>query len=187
MNKMITRFAAPILSAMALFTLASTGFADDRGEPGGPFGPPPVQELLRSCASSGYRYSSCDMGGPVIDAQLAHQDSHAACTKDRTWGISGNTIWVDKGCRASFNVLVSLMPIPVVVLECSSGGMRYNECPVGGPILSLQLEHKISASACVLGRSFGSAGDRIWVDHGCRATFRVVVGDRVVIGGGGRE
>lgn len=174
---------------LAATILAVSAFADDRGQTGFPGGgTPPVQEVYRHCASGGYRYVACDMGGMVLNAELVRKASAAACTEGRSWGFSGTTLWVDKGCRADFRVLVGLIPLPSVVLHCASGGMRYNECDVGGPALDVQLLQQVSGSPCVKNRSFGIArGGKIWVDHGCRGNFRVLLADGVSVGGGGRQ
>ena len=54
-----------------------------------------------------FGYIPCDAGGHVLDVTLKVQTSTkvANCTKGETFGISGNNIWVDKGCRGYFIVL----------------------------------------------------------------------------------
>jgi hypothetical protein len=58
-------------------------------------------------------------------------------------------------------------------ITCSSNNYRYNECYVGGYIRNAGLQNRISRSDCQYGYSWGFYNDRIWVDHGCRATFWV--------------
>jgi hypothetical protein len=36
-------------------------------------------------------------------ATLRRQLSNAPCQRNRTWGFDGNSIWVDRGCRADFD------------------------------------------------------------------------------------
>ncbi|MFO1406018.1 MAG: DUF3011 domain-containing protein [Steroidobacteraceae bacterium] len=62
---------------------------------------------------------------------------------------------------------------------CASPDYKYRECqlPVNG---RARLTKKKSDAPCVEGRDWGQRGDRVWIDHGCRANFEVVRG-----GGGG--
>ena len=55
------------------------------------------------CASDDGRRRTCDVdtrGG----VRLLEQKSTAACIQGRTWGYKKNYIWVDRGCRADFEV-----------------------------------------------------------------------------------
>jgi len=56
--------------------------------------------------------------------------------------------------------------------NCASIDNKYRECqlPVNG---RATLVKRQSHAACVEGRSWGQRGDRVWVDHGCRAVFEV--------------
>ncbi len=58
-------------------------------------------------------------------------------------------------------------------IRCKSKEFRYNECRASAPIRQIRIEKQKSSSACVQGRTFGIRGDRIWVDQGCDAEFRV--------------
>ena len=40
-------------------------------------------------------------------------------------------------------------------------------------ISSMEVTNKVSNSDCVRGQSFGFNGNEAWVDHGCRADFKV--------------
>jgi hypothetical protein len=64
------------------------------------------------------------------------------------------------------------------VVDCSSSGYAYAECFVGGygQIIDVQLVRQNSRSACRPGYSYGFDSQKIWVDKGCRATFRVLKG-----------
>lgn len=55
------------------------------------------------CESGDMRRHWCSEG---INARvrLIKQKSDAACIKGRTWGVGRNGIWVDRGCRADFEV-----------------------------------------------------------------------------------
>lgn len=57
-------------------------------------------------------------------------------------------------------------------ITCESSGGQYRSCPIdtsGGVTLSRQL----SREGCWQGDSWGYDRNRIWVNHGCRAEFRV--------------
>lgn len=69
-------------------------------------------------------------------------------------------------------------PGRTVSVECSSWGNAYATCAAGGRIQSIQVQRQHSNSPCIQGRTFGIAGNQIWVDRGCRATFLVSLGRR---------
>ena len=58
------------------------------------------------CDSESLQYKSCAAGGNVADVTLMKQDSNTTCTKGENFGISGSNIWVDKGCRGHFIVIL---------------------------------------------------------------------------------
>lgn len=62
----------------------------------------PVENVVRHCASDQYRYNECRVRGRILNAEITRQYSHAACLQGRTFGFHGNTLWVDRGCRANF-------------------------------------------------------------------------------------
>lgn len=69
--------------------------------------------------------------------------------------------------------------------SCASIDNRYRECslPVDGRV---RLVERLSKSRCVEGQSWGQRGDRVWVDHGCRARFEVTRGQQREPPGRGR-
>jgi hypothetical protein len=70
---------------------------------GGGTGPGPGTVQF-NCASPDYKYRECQL--PVDGrAQLAKRKSDAACVEGRDWGQRGDRVWVDNGCRASFEVV----------------------------------------------------------------------------------
>lgn len=59
-------------------------------------------------------------------------------------------------------------------VTCESQGNRYNTCYVDPRgIRNFYLSKQRSSARCEPNRSFGLAGDRIWVDHGCRGVFAI--------------
>ena len=58
-----------------------------------------------SCSSNGYHYAECPTGVQSIRwIRLLHQDSSAACIEGSSFGYYDNTVWVDDGCRGTFQV-----------------------------------------------------------------------------------
>jgi hypothetical protein len=56
------------------------------------------------CASDDGRRHTCPINTSVGIVRLLNQKSGAACVQGRTWGYTRNGIWVDRGCRADFEV-----------------------------------------------------------------------------------
>lgn len=56
------------------------------------------------CASDDGRRHTCPINTSAGIVRLLNQKSDAACVQGRTWGYNRNTIWVDRGCRADFEV-----------------------------------------------------------------------------------
>ena len=60
-----------------------------------------------TCSSSNYAREECLVHGAglVTEVDVSNQLSGSACTLDVSYGLGEfNTIWVDKGCRAEFDV-----------------------------------------------------------------------------------
>ena len=181
LNKLASACLVAIMTiSVSALVVSNPSFADDQiGLIGGPF---PPQQVAVLCASSGMRHAVCDQGGIIISAQLARQDSRSACVEGRSWGYTGTQLWVDHGCRGAFNLLISLTPIPSILVSCASSRYRYAECALPGRAADVQLERQDSASACRKGATFGTLNDRLWVNRGCRGVFRVFMDDVIIIG-----
>src|ERR1700720_1680539 len=65
--------------------------------------PVPQSALRMSCSSDDMHRHVClvDTTGGV---QMVHQKSQAKCIQNSTWGYDNRGIWVDRGCRAEFEV-----------------------------------------------------------------------------------
>jgi len=126
-----------------------------------------------SCSSDDGNRHHCpaDTRGGV---RLVKQISGSACQQGYSWGFDRESIWVDHGCRAEFEVATyqSTGAGQGGTISCSSddGGRHY--CPAdtrGG----VRLVKQHSEAGCQQGYSWGADGRGIWVDHGCRADFAV--------------
>lgn len=56
------------------------------------------------CESNDEGYKFCAAEGTVRRVRLVQQLSGSACTETKTWGWKSDGVWVDKGCRAEFEV-----------------------------------------------------------------------------------
>jgi DUF3011 family protein len=135
-----------------------------------------------SCESNDNRRNFCrvDTRGGV---RLYKQKSGSPCVQGRTWGYNRDGIWVDRGCRAEFDIARGGYGSEGRygsgggynygrTITCESNDNRRNYCRVdtrGG----VRLYKQKSGSPCVQGRSWGYNRDGIWVDRGCRAEFQI--------------
>lgn len=56
------------------------------------------------CASDDGRRHTCPINTSGGAVRLVNQKSGSACVQGRTWGFNNAGIWVDRGCRADFEV-----------------------------------------------------------------------------------
>ncbi|MGC1549013.1 MAG: DUF3011 domain-containing protein [Rhodanobacter sp.] len=61
-----------------------------------------ISEL--TCASYGNAYRRCDVPGRMLRARVLQRQSVSRCEYGESWGWGRHSIWVDKGCRAEFEV-----------------------------------------------------------------------------------
>jgi len=130
-----------------------------------------VQQTI-TCSSDDMKRHWCNVytGGRV---RLIKQKSDSPCVQGRTWGYNNNGIWVDRGCRAEFEVgRGGGGGSGGRTISCNSDDMKRHWCATstqGG----VRLIKQKSDSPCVQGRTWGYSRDGIWVDRGCRADFQV--------------
>jgi hypothetical protein len=103
---------------------------------------------------------------------MIKQVSGAACQEGYSWGADERGIWVDHGCRAEFALKGANYASGGRRIGCSSddGGRNYCRAETRAGVA---LEKQTSGAACQQGYSWGYDEGGIWVDHGCRAYFRV--------------
>jgi DUF3011 family protein len=146
---------------------------------------PSPQDQTISCNSDDMRRHYCP-ADTRSGVQMVKQHSEAACIFDRTWGYNDRGIWVDRGCRADFQIGGAGWNgwDNGYNIYCASDDGRRHVCPTdtrGG----IRLVRKRSDASCDFGRSWGYDRRGIWVDHGCRADFQIG-GDRGWRPGGDR-
>jgi hypothetical protein len=142
------------------------------GGPGGPNWQGWGQSYNVYCASDdmGRNYCPVDTRGGV---RLVRKRSDSDCVFGRTWGYERRGIWVDRGCRADFEIgQAGWQPSPSQTIYCASDDMRRNVCRAntrGG----VRIIRQRSESDCIYGRTWGYDHHTIWVDRGCRADFAI--------------
>jgi len=122
--------------------------------------------------------------GPHGVVRLTKKHSEAECIEGRTWGHEPRGIWVDRGCRADFEVVVggytggeNYRPDwntgTVTSMNCSSQDGRRHHC-AADTRWGVRLVKQRSGSPCTQGRTWGYDSNGIWVDRGCRADFEIL-------------
>jgi hypothetical protein len=128
-----------------------------------------AQQTIRCESNDGRRnYCNADTRGGVT---MVRQISGASCIQGNTWGYDGRGSWVDRGCRAEFQVGGGWNGGGGTI-RCESNNGRRNYCSAdtrGGVTMIRQ----ISGASCIQGDTWGYDGRGIWVDRGCRAEFQV--------------
>lgn len=119
-----------------------------------------------------YKYERTNTRGGV---RLLRQISRDPCIEGQTWGFDRDGIWVDKGCRAEFEVGESSSQPPptgrLVTVESQNWGHTKRRVGTRGGV---RLYRQLSRDACVEGQTWGFDRDGIWVDKGCRAEFEIL-------------
>ena len=170
-GKYVARNRALMFSSLLLLAMVSFVSAASKVSLASPA--PAPQGFTLPCSSDDMRRHWCqaDTRGGV---ELVKQRSDAKCIFDRTWGYDERGIWVDRGCRADFQVGGTEFKGwgQEYDVYCSSDDMNLNWCPADSRF-GVRLARQRSQASCVLGQSWGYGRRGIWVDHGCRADFRV--------------
>jgi len=103
---------------------------------------------------------------------MVKQVSGAECRQGYSWDFNERGIWVDHGCRAEFALRSANFSSGGRQVPCSSDDGRRNYCRANTRA-GVALEKQTSGAACQQGYSWDFDEGGIWVDHGCRAYFRV--------------
>lgn len=140
------------------------------------------------CKSENFRRTLCSIGSPIERIRLLEKKSDASCVNGSSYGFSGESIWVDKGCAAVFEVRFNTRSGAnrsfrstassrnnrrSVRFACKSDNHQLGICYVAGSIVDLSLLKKKSRAACTKNDSFGFQKDALWVKDGCEAEFEV--------------
>lgn len=135
--------------------------------------------VMVRCESYNGGYNECRVGGRVSNAWMVQEHSKNACAFNQGWGFNRDRVWVHRGCRGTFRVELQNRRQPNdIEVTCSSDNYQYRNCYVGRQVYNGYVLAQHSNAACVQGRSWGLMQNGVWVDRGCRATFRLTIGDR---------
>ena len=135
------------------------------------------------CASDNGGRNNCptDTRGGV---QLIRQRSGSPCDFGRTWGYDRRGIWVDRGCRADFQIgggggggggmeAAARIPAPArrssLVRRTTGGATFARSRRTAAFASSASAATRIASST----RTWGYDRRGVWVDRGCRADFEV--------------
>lgn len=150
-----------------------------------------------TCSSNDGRFQRCRT--PWDYSDMDRQLSDTRCVYGQTWGSDRGSVWVDRGCRASFTEARrgggrpgygggngngngygggGWRPGPdwdrQITLSCQSNSARYQLCQVDvGRNGRVRLVRQLSDTRCQEGYSWGWNRAGVWVDRGCRAQFVV--------------
>jgi Protein of unknown function (DUF3011) len=168
------------LSMVLLAVLLSPLFLNSSGATVAGATPNPYSYRFYCASDDFYRhFCSIETRGRV---QIVRQRSEASCIYGRTWGVAGNGVWVDRGCRAEFAVGTGEYAFGggygVRTFYCSSDDFNFRGCRVntyGG----VRLIRQRSESPCVFGQTWGFDDRGVWVDRGCRADTAAVTAKTV--------
>jgi hypothetical protein len=138
---------------------------------------PALAQHSISCSSDdGKRhYCEVDTRGGV---SMTRQRSDAGCEEGFSWGYDRQGIWVDHGCRADFAVDAGYGGVPAdssggrLTITCSSDDGKRHSCPADTRH-GVRMFNQRSKARCTEGSSWGYDRNGVWVDHGCRADFRI--------------
>ena len=127
--------------------------------------------LTCSSDDGGRHYCDADTRDGV---RLSRQISGSACREGETWGTDRRGVWVDRGCRAEFELGDGggsdrgSRSLGTVSCASDDGGRHYCKVDTRDGV---RLSRQVSGSACREGYSWGTDDRGLWVDHGCRGEF----------------
>lgn len=105
-----TRYQLQSLGQNAIYAIQRSVTYRNGGYPNpyppSPYPPYPGHTFSLTCESWNHAYANCPVGGYIQSVQLQQQRSRESCIYGSSWGYTGNSVWVSRGCRATF--LVSL-------------------------------------------------------------------------------
>jgi hypothetical protein len=140
-----------------------------------------VRRVTVSSDDGRREYRRVDTDGYV---RLVKRLSDKPCIQGRSWGYDRNGIWVDDGCRATFEYgdrdrwddrdrnrgRDRWTEQDEFRLESSDGRYKSKNVDTRGGV---RLIRRLSDKPCIQGRSWGYDRNRVWVNHGCRAIFEI--------------
>jgi hypothetical protein len=132
-----------------------------------------------TCESADNRYVTCPVnthGGRILEVRVVRQISTPPgyCDVGQSFGSGPSYVWVDRGCRAEFDVMLQVPDLQSERIGCGSPDNGHRVCESNlTDIRSIRLVRQDSTAPCREGVSYGSYRDAIWVDQGCQGIFEV--------------
>lgn len=144
----------------------------------------PADRYEFTCASPDHRYRECQL--PVDGrARLVKRKSDAPCIEGQSWGQRGDRVWVNRGCRARFEVVRSGGGGgggSGQQLDCRSQNNRYQECTLRQGYDARILRDY--TGRCRKDSTWGTRPGVLWVTSGCQGRFEQVRSGSGGSGGG---
>lgn len=135
----------------------------------------PADRYEFTCASPDHRYRECQL--PVDGrARLVKRKSDAPCIEGQSWGQRGDRVWVNRGCRAKFEVVRSGGggggSGAGQQIDCRSQNNRYQECTIRQGFDARILRDY--SGRCRKDSTWGTRPGILWVTSGCQGRFELV-------------
>lgn len=130
------------------------------------------QPYTQVCGSNKYKLTYCATPTKIENVTVLSVHSNAACIQGRSWGFEEQSLWVDRGCSATF-VITPKVDFVTQSLRCGSNQYKYNECPVPGYVYDARILAKHSNAPCEYGRGWGWKETVLWVHKGCAGEFLI--------------
>jgi hypothetical protein len=106
-----------------------------------------MQTIRCESNNNARNYCPADTRGGV---RMSRQISGSACTQGSTWGYESNQIWVDRGCRAEFQVL------PAYGADASSTPYGSYKTIPSGTQLAIRTNEVIDSATSAAGQKFSA-------------------------------
>ena len=164
------RFSLAILVSVLAASTAGTASAQTRDD----HRRRTITVVCESRDGRRHRCAADTLGQITLGRQLTRRDN---CVEGRTWGYDSKGIWVDRGCRAEFQIADNGGTVrgrgpsqAMRTVVCESNGSQRSYCRADARY-GVQLTHQLSRTNCVLDQTWGSDRNGVWVSDGCRAEF----------------
>jgi hypothetical protein len=176
----MNRFSIRIAEALLLTSLiAGTAYAAQQGRRNddNEYRHRENRTITVVCESRDWRrhYCAADTLGQITLGRELTRDNR--CVERRTWGYDSKGIWVDRGCRAEFQIADNAGTYrergpsqAMQTFTCESQSARRTYCRADTRF-GVRVLRQLSRNDCVLNRTWGSDANGVWVSGGCRAEF----------------
>ncbi|XP_052281008.1 lectin ADEL-like [Dreissena polymorpha] len=128
-------------------------------------------QVTIDCPNNSFPFATCAVPGGLAAGIVTKHSRWFDCTLGISFGYSAGSVWVSRGCRATFNVCSCRN---YQSIDCDSLDFIHQVCGVPGAsaVTYVRLAQQRSKAACILNSSYGIDGANIYVS-GCRGRFDV--------------